>query len=63
MTIEIKNRFTNEVIKTIKAETLVRADLSGADLSGADLSRAKYDSFTQNMDALTKQQKESMIKI
>ena len=44
------------------------ADLSGANLSGANLSRtnlsgAKYDNFTQNMDILTKEQKESMIKI
>ena len=41
---------------------LSRADLFGADLFGADLSGAKYSVFTQNMDRLTKEQKESMIK-
>jgi hypothetical protein len=45
--IQIKNRFTGEVIKTIDADTLIgadlrranlrRANLSGANLSGADL--------------------------
>ena len=38
--IEIKNKYTNKVIKTVKAETLIEADLSGADLSRADLSGA-----------------------
>jgi uncharacterized protein YjbI with pentapeptide repeats len=38
--IEIKNRWTGEVIRTVDAETLTRADLTRADLSWADLSRA-----------------------
>jgi hypothetical protein len=38
--IEIKNRFTGEVIKTIDADTLIGADLNGADLRGAYLSYA-----------------------
>lgn len=45
--IEIKNRFTGEVVKTIDADTLRRANLSDADLRranlrGADLSRANF---------------------
>ena len=42
---------------------LSRAYLSRADLSGAKLSGAEYSEFTQNMERLTKEQKESMIKI
>ena len=37
MSIEIKHRFTNAVLHTVKADTLSGADLSGAYLSGADL--------------------------
>ena len=40
MTIEIRNRSTNAVIKTVEGESLIKADLSGANLSGADLSGA-----------------------
>ena len=40
MSIEIRNRFTNEVIFTTEAASLALADLSGADLSGAYLSYA-----------------------
>jgi hypothetical protein len=43
-TVEIKNRFTNQVIKTIDAETLVCANLRGADLWWADLRGADLDS-------------------
>lgn len=42
--IEIKKRFTNELIKVVDSligADLRRADLSGADLSGADLRLAK----------------------
>ena len=42
---------------------LSRANLYGANLSGANLYGAKYDNFTQSMDRLTKEQKESMVKI
>ena len=42
---------------------LYGANLYGANLSGAYLSGATYDNFTQSMDRLTKEQKESMIKI
>ena len=38
--IEIKNRWTGKVIRTVDAETLSGADLSRADLSWADLSGA-----------------------
>ena len=38
------------------------AYLSRAKLSGADLSGAYYSEFTKNMEVLTKEQKESMIK-
>ena len=34
----IKNRFTQEVILVVDAESLCRADLSGLNLEGADLS-------------------------
>ncbi len=37
---EIKNRWTGEVIRTVDAETLTRADLTRADLTRADLSWA-----------------------
>jgi hypothetical protein len=44
--IEIKNRYTNDILLTVAAENLRdanlrNADLSGADLSGADLRDAK----------------------
>ena len=39
------------------------ANLSGADLTRANLNGAKYSNFTQGLDRLTKEQKESMIKI
>ena len=42
---------------------LSRANLSGADLTRANLNGAKYSNFTQGLDRLTKEQKESMIKI
>ena len=42
---------------------LTGADLTGANLTGANLTGAKYSKFTQGMDRLTKEQKESMIKI
>ena len=43
--IEIKHKITGEVLKTIEAENLIKADLSranltGANLTGANLSRA-----------------------
>jgi len=38
--IEIKNRWTNELIRTVQAETLAGANLAGADLASADLYRA-----------------------
>jgi hypothetical protein len=38
--IEIKNRFTGEVIKSIELDSLSGANLSGANLRGADLSSA-----------------------
>ena len=38
--IEIKNRWTGEVIRTVDAGTLAGADLAGADLAEADLSLA-----------------------
>lgn len=38
--IEIKRRFTGEVLRRIEADTLSGAYLSGADLRGADLSGA-----------------------
>jgi uncharacterized protein YjbI with pentapeptide repeats len=38
--IEIKHRFSSEVLRTVDADTLNGADLSGADLKYADLSRA-----------------------
>ena len=37
MSIQIKNRRTGDVIKTVDADTLWGADLRGADLRGADL--------------------------
>ena len=37
MSIEIKSRRTGDVIKTVEADTLQDADLTGADLAGADL--------------------------
>ena len=37
MTVEIKNRYTGDVVKVVDAETLQNADLRGADLRGADL--------------------------
>ena len=40
MPIEIKNRFTQEVIFVVDAENLGRVNLSGANLEGADLSGA-----------------------
>jgi uncharacterized protein YjbI with pentapeptide repeats len=39
-TTTIKNRWTDEVIKTVEAESLRRADLEGADLRSADLEGA-----------------------
>ena len=42
---------------------LSKANLYGADLSGANLSGARYDTFTQSMNRLTKEQKASMIQI
>ena len=38
MPVEIKNRFTQEVILVVEAESLGRVDLSGLNLEGADLS-------------------------
>jgi uncharacterized protein YjbI with pentapeptide repeats len=38
--IEIKHKITGEVLKTIEAENLIKADLSRANLTGANLSRA-----------------------
>ena len=38
--IEIKNRYTGNVITTLEIDSLSRADLSGADLRWADLSGA-----------------------
>ena len=38
--IQIRNRFTNEVMISVDADNLSGADLSDADLSGADLSGA-----------------------
>ena len=40
MPIEINDRYTNEVIRTVEADTLRDANLSGADLRGANLSGA-----------------------
>ena len=40
MPIEIKNRWTDELIHTVEAETLSRADLTRANLYGANLTRA-----------------------
>src|SRR3990167_11444050 len=42
---------------------LYEADLSKANLSKANLSGARYDTFTQSMNRLTKEQKASMIQI
>ena len=38
MPVEIKNRFTQEVILVVEAESLGHVDLSGLNLEGADLS-------------------------
>ena len=40
MAIEIKHRFTGDVLHAVDADNLIGADLSGADLSDADLSGA-----------------------
>ena len=40
MPIEIRNRYTGDVLLTVKGETLRATDLSGANLSRANLSRA-----------------------
>ena len=43
MAIEIKNRFSGNVIRTVKAETLSGADLSYANLTGASLTRVSLN--------------------
>lgn len=37
MPVEIKNRYTGAVLRTVDADTLNKADLREADLEGADL--------------------------
>jgi len=41
--IEIKHKITGEVLKTIEAENLIKADLSRANLSRANLLFCKMD--------------------
>ena len=43
MSIEIKHRYTGEVIKVVDAESLINVDLSRANLDGANLVRANLD--------------------
>lgn len=43
MSIEIKSRWTGEVLHTVEADTLENANLAGANLHGANLYRANLD--------------------
>ena len=46
--IEIRHRWSNEIIKIVAGETLARANLAGANLAGANLDGANLDGAKLN---------------